>query len=55
MSDLFGDLFDFNGDGKVDPDEEFMGFLLLSGAFGKENGDDPDGEEDFDPDLSGED
>lgn len=36
---LFGPLFDFNGDGKVTPDEEFLGFMIMQECLKSEQDD----------------
>lgn len=44
---LFGNIFDFNGDGKVDPAEELLGLDII-GFFDKEDDEDEDEDEDED-------
>ena len=39
--DYPNDFLDFNGDGKVSPDEEFVGFMMMQDATGV---DDQDGD-----------
>ena len=39
---LFGDLFDFNGDGVTDLGEAYIGYSIISGEYEKEDSDDDD-------------
>ena len=55
MNNPFGGLFDFNGDGKVDPAEELAGLDMLGFFCTAANGEDEDeDEEDEDGDENGE-
>ena len=38
MFDIFGDLFDFNRDGKLDPTEQAMEFAVLQQIIDEEDG-----------------
>lgn len=40
MSGIFGDLFDFNKDGKLDPMEEAMDFAMFMTLMDEDNKDD---------------
>jgi hypothetical protein len=44
FGDLFGGMFDFNGDGTTDTGEELLGMMMLDDMFGD---DDDDADEDF--------
>ena len=44
----FGNAFDFKFDGKVTPDDELMGFMMMSGAFDAEDENEDDQNEDSD-------
>ena len=46
----FGNAFDFNFDGKVTPDEELMGFMMMSGAFDAEDETEEEDDQDEDSD-----
>ena len=48
---LFGDLFDFDGDGKTDVFEEALGFAMLDDLFNEEKAAEDDGFDDDDEDF----
>lgn len=44
FDDIFGGLFDFDGNGTTSPDEEFLGYMMMEDCL-KEDGDDGDVED----------
>ena len=52
MNDLFGDFFDFNGDGDTDLFEEVVGMNIIKDIEKENNGDFDDDFSDFDDDFS---
>ncbi|MCR4615498.1 MAG: hypothetical protein K5756_05055 [Clostridiales bacterium] len=49
---IFGDLFDFNGDGKTDAFEEFFGLSMMNAfILGEDEGEDDDSDFDEDEDF----
>ena len=44
-SDPWNSFLDFNGDGRIDASENFMGFMMFQEIF-KEEDEDPDADED---------
>lgn len=52
MNDLFGNFFDFNGDGDTDLFEEVVGMNIIKDIEKENNGDFDDDFNDFDDDFS---
>ena len=42
LDDLFGNLFDLDGDGKTTPDEEFLAYMMWNEANKEDGADDMD-------------
>lgn len=42
LDDLFGNLFDLDGDGKTTPDEEFLAYMMWNEANKEDDEDDID-------------